>query len=82
MDGLINVLDLLLPKVIERERKSLSDLTIGIVGDANSPWVSNTLQPRGDVDAIAQEVATPDHYVANMDADPKSQGLFGRGSLI
>lgn len=35
------------------------------------PGAGEGLQPRGDVDAIAKEVTSFDHDIADMDSDPE-----------
>ena len=61
--------------------RSSRDLTcrIGVVGDANPSGLGDALQARGDIDAVAHQVAVAllDH-VAEMDADPKFDALVGR----
>ena len=46
------------------------DLAIGVLGEADPARLANALQPRGDIDAVAHEIAVAlfDH-VADMNAD-------------
>ena len=55
------------------------DLSIGVLGKTNRAGLGDPLQPRGDIDAVAHEVAVAllDH-VAEMNADTKLDALFGR----
>ena len=65
--------------------RSSCDLTcrIGVVGDANPSGLGDPLQARGDIDAVAHQVAVRllDH-VAEMDADPKFDALVRRDLSI
>ena len=55
------------------------DLSIGVLGQTDRPRLGDALQPRGDIDAVAHQVAVAflDH-VAEMDADAKFDALVGR----
>jgi hypothetical protein len=74
--GFCNVLDLLRPKVGKGQRQSFSNLPVGVTGDAHPSRFGQPLQPGRDVDAIAQEITTSDHHVADMDPNPEAQGTF------
>ena len=73
--------------VLERHRAEIADLEIeprlhlpiGVVGDADRAGLGDAFEPRGDIDAVAHEVAVAllDH-VAEVDADPKFDALVGR----
>ncbi len=46
------------------------------------PRLANLLQPRRDVDAVAEQVVALDHNVAEIDPDAEDEALFRRGSLL
>ncbi len=50
-----------------------------MLGKTDRAGLRNALQPRGDIDAVAHQIAVRllDH-VAEMDADPKFDALVGR----
>jgi hypothetical protein len=55
---------------------------VGIAGNAQPSRFCYAFQARGDVDAIAQKIAASDHYIANMDADPKPKcPIWGYASI-
>ena len=62
---------------------STYDLTIGVLGETDRPGLGDALQPRGDIDAVAHQVAVDflDH-VAEMDADPKFDALVRRDPSV
>ena len=57
-------------EIAEPEIEPALDLTIGVFGEADRAGLSDALQSRGDVDAVAHQIAVRlfDH-VAEMDAD-------------
>ena len=46
------------------------------------PASARALQPGGDIDAVAEDVAVLDHDVADIDADAEQQPLLGRLALV
>jgi hypothetical protein len=55
------------------------DLAVGVVGDANPSGLGDALQARGDVDAVAHQVAVALlDDVADMDADAEFDALVWR----
>ena len=77
--------------VLERHRAEIADLEIeppldlpiGVVGEANPSGLGDALQPRGDIDAVAHQIAVAllDH-VAEMDADAKFDALVRRDPSV
>jgi hypothetical protein len=55
---------------------------MSIVGDTDATRLCNCFQPRCDVDAIAENIAVIDDYVADMNADAKIDPLVLRQGLI
>ena len=59
--------------------ESAFDLTIGVLGKADAARLGCRFQPRGDVDAVAHEVAVALlDYIAEMNANPELDALLGR----
>ena len=46
------------------------------------PRLAYLLQPGRDVDAVAEQIVTLDHHVAEIDPDAVDEALFGRGPLL
>ena len=71
-DRLGDVLELGVAEIADREVEPRLDLAIGVLGQADGAGRRDALQTRGDVDAVAHQVAVAflDH-VAQMDADPE-----------
>ena len=70
-------------EIADLEIESRLDLPEGVVGDANPSGLGDPLQARGDIDAVAHQVAVAflDH-VAEMDADPKFDALVRRDPSV
>jgi hypothetical protein len=75
LNGFVDVLNLLRPKIIKLERERLSHLAVRVARDAHSSRLGDALQASRDVDPIPQEVATPNHHVADMDADAETKRI-------
>jgi hypothetical protein len=58
-------------------------LSIGVLGKADRARLANALQPRGDVDAVAHQVAVAllDH-VAQVHPDAKFDPFVGRDARV
>ena len=82
-DRLGDVLELGRAEIADREIEPPLDLPIGVLGQADRPGLGDALQPRGDIDAVAHQVAVAllDH-VAEMDADPKFDALVRRDPSV
>jgi hypothetical protein len=47
-------------------------LLVSRTGQTYAPWLRDALQPRGDIDAVAEQIAVGlRHHVADVDADPE-----------
>ena len=77
-----DVLDLLRPKVIEREAQLIEHLIADDPADADSPRLGQRLQSCGDVDTVAKNVVVIDDDVTDVDADTKLDPLIGRQTGI
>jgi hypothetical protein len=67
------------PEIGHRQIKPPLDLTIGVLGETGRPGLGDALQPRGDIDAIAHEIAVGflDH-IAQMNPDAELDPSLGR----
>ena len=72
-----DVLEFFLSEIDERFLDPVTHLAIGVLGKTNTARISNAFKARGDVDAIAHQVAVAllDH-IADMDADPELDAAF------
>ena len=82
-DRLGDVLELGWAEVGDLEIEPPLDLPVGLLGEADRPRLGDAFQPRGDIDAVAHQVAVAflDH-VAEMDADPKFDALVRRDPSV
>jgi hypothetical protein len=82
-DRLGDVLELSLAEIADREIEPSLDLPVGLLREADPAGLGDALQPRGDIDAVAHQVAVAflDH-VAEMDADPKFDALVRRDPSV
>ena len=55
---------------------------MGIVGDADAARLSNSLQPRRDVDAVTKDIVFIDDDVADMNADAEFDPEFLRNTGV
>ena len=66
------------PKIVPTDIDLAANLPIGIVGDADTARLGDALEPRGDVDAVAEDIVVVDDDVADVDADAKFDPLVLR----
>ena len=78
-----DVLELRRAEIVDRQIEPPLDLPIGVLGETDRSRLSDAFQSRGDIDAVAHQVAVAflDH-VAEMDADPKFDALVGRDPSV
>ena len=67
--GLLNVLDLLRPQVLETDVEFPLDLTVDRARDADAARFGQALQPRRDIDPVAIDVVAIDDHFAQIDAN-------------
>jgi hypothetical protein len=83
MDRLGDVLELNRAEIDDLEIEPPLDLPVGLFGEADRAGRGNALKPRGDVYAVAHEIAVGLlDDVAQMDADAKLDALFRRHARI
>ena len=71
------------PRSTDREVKPSLNLTIGVLGKTDRSRVRDALKPRGDIDAVAHEVAIALlDDIAQMNTDAKFDALVGRDPCI
>ena len=67
------------PRSLTCEIEPTFDLTIGVLGQTDRPGLGDPLEPRGDVDAVAHQIAVALlDDVAKMNADAELDALLGR----
>src|SRR5450631_63124 len=64
-----NVLDRLLAQIFETEAELIAHLIMDDARNHDSAGFGERLQPGGHVDAVAKDIVTVDHNVADIDAD-------------
>ena len=79
MDRLGDVLELRRAEIADRQIEPSLDLPIGVLGETDRAGLRDALQPRGDIDAVAHEIAVAllDN-VAQMNADAELDPPLGR----
>ena len=82
-DGLDDVFEPSVTEIVYGNSKPRLHLTIGVFGQADRAGCGDTFQSRGDIDAVAHEIAVAlfDH-VAEVDADPKLDAPFLRHACV
>jgi hypothetical protein len=80
-DRLLDVLDLLWPKVREGERNSLSHVPIGCFRDTDASWISDALQPCSNIHSIPKQVASRHDDITDMYPDSELE-VLPLGSVI
>ena len=82
-DRLGDVLQLRRAEIANREIEPPLHLPVGVLGKADGTRPANALQPRGDVDAVAHQVAVALlDDVAQMDADAKFYAFVRRHARV
>ena len=66
-----DVLDLLLAQILEGQIEPAAHVFLHRAGDEDPARLGQCLEPRGDVDAVAEDVVALDDDVAEIDADAK-----------
>jgi hypothetical protein len=73
-----NVLEFMVAGILEGGVDLAADLPEGVVGNANAAGFGDALQPRGNVDSIAEDVAFLDDDVADVNPDAQFDAPVGR----
>jgi hypothetical protein len=77
-----DVLDLLLAQILERHIELVAHLVAHNLADADPAGLGKGFEPRGDIDAIAVDVARFDDDVAEIDADAELDARCLRDAVI
>src|SRR4029077_2417079 len=72
-----DVLQLLVAKVLTRKTDLCANLLVDLAGNADTARLRDSLQPRGDVDAIAEDSIIIVDHVTEVDADTKLHTPLG-----
>ena len=76
---LSDILEFSLPKVADHEIEPPLDLAVRVFRQADRPGLGDAFEARGDVDAIAHEVAVAlFDYISEMNADAEFDAALGR----
>jgi hypothetical protein len=59
------------PRVGERQRELVPDLLIGRARDADTAGFAQRFEPRGDIDAVAENIVAVDDDVPDIDSNPE-----------
>ena len=70
-----DVLDPLLAEILEAAAELALEVVVGGAGDDDAAGLRQLLEARGDVHAIAVEIALVGHHVAEIDADAEADAL-------
>ena len=81
-DGLGNVLERLLARRLVAEGELVSDAVVHGAGHVDAAGLAHLLQPRGDVDAVSEDVFRLDHDIAEVYADAELQTPLFRQLLV
>jgi hypothetical protein len=65
----VDVLEILLAGIVERDVQFVADLPVRVVGDANASGLRNGFQTRRHVDAVAEYVAVIFYDIADIETD-------------
>ena len=71
-----DVLELALAQVLEADLEAVSHLVVDGARDEDTAGLGERLEPRRDIDAVAEDVVALDDDVADVDADPKLDSLI------
>jgi hypothetical protein len=83
VDRLDDVLELGSAEIADLEIEPPLHLPVGLLRQTDRAWLGDALQPRGDIDAVAHQVAvTLLDDVANVDADAEFDPPFGREASV
>ena len=77
-----DILNLTRSEVLECQWQLIADLLMHAAGNTDPARLSHRLQPDGDDDAVAIEVAALDHQVAQVDADAKRDASIVRDTAV
>jgi hypothetical protein len=77
VDRPLDVLEALFAGIVYAELHLPWELFVNSSGHEHAAGLRNLLQPRGDVDAVADQVVAIDNDIAEMDADAKNDGFLG-----
>jgi len=77
-----DILNLLLADVLKCAFEPALDLIVHEARDADPARIGDALQSRGDVDAVAVNIAVFDDYIARVDADAELDALVLGGCII
>ena len=82
-DRLGDVFELGRAEIVDREIETPLHLPVGLLGKTDRAWLGDALQPRGDVDTVAHQVAVALlDDVAKVDADAELDATLRRKAAV
>jgi hypothetical protein len=67
----------------ERFRNLVANLVVHLLRNANAFWIGKRLEPRSNVDRVANNIIALANYVAEMNSDPQSYfPIFMGGNVV
>ena len=72
-DRTADIFDVLLAEILETDRQTVGNLIAHRGGNADAARLRQPFKPRGDVDAVAEDIVVLDDDVAQIDADAIEQ---------
>lgn len=75
-DGKFDVLELLVPDILEREIEPVADIVAYRLRYCHAAGLGDAFQPRSDVDPVAEDIVVIDDDVAQIDPDPEFDPPF------
>jgi hypothetical protein len=81
-DRLSDVLDLLIPEIIETQLQLVADVVARCAGDTNSARLCESFEAGCDVNAVAEQVLAVDDDIADVHADAELHRLVGGSAGI
>ena len=77
-----DVLQALRTQIVEGDIDLAANLAMSVVGDADAARLSNSFEPRGDIDTVAKDIASPDHHVPDVHPDAKVDLTIRRQLMV
>jgi hypothetical protein len=81
-NGSLNVFESLRAEVGEIEIYLAANLIVDVLGDVDATWLGKGLEPRRDIDAVAEDITGLEDDIAKIDSDTQRDPLLGRHNLV
>src|SRR5262249_5157587 len=77
-----DILKLLLARILKIYVDLAAHLTVSVVGNADTAGLGNAFQPRGNINAVAEDILVLDHDIADVNAYSQFDALVGLHARI